>query len=270
MEAIVHALRQVCAALLGPLDSLPPAVALSAVAAATALVMLAVVKLVSPQRLIARARDRMAACIYEMRLFLDTPGRVLAAQARLLGWTAIYLAALLPAALVLTPPLGLLYLHLEARHGLAPLSAPATVILRIELAPGMARAEVTVRATGPVRVTAPLVRAPDEPAAYARLAIAKPGTHEVSVIAGSATVTKRLVADPGATRVAPERRGGWGHLVSLGDEPPPESEAIRSISVAHPERESALFGVAIPWWLYWLGTATILALLLRRRLGVAM
>jgi len=270
LDAIAHALRRACAALLGPLDSLPPALALSAVAAVTALVMLAIVKLASPQKLIARARDRMAACIYEMRLFLDAPGRVLAAQARLLGWSGIYLAALLPAALVLTPPLGLLYLDLETRHGLAPLPAPASVVLRVELAPGKETGPVTVLATGPVRVTAPLLRAPDEPAVYARLEIAKPGTHEVTVTAGAATVTKRLVADPGATRVAPERRGGWGHLVSLGDEPPPEEGAIRSISVTHPERESAVVGLAMPWWLYWLGSATILALLLRRRLGVAM
>ena len=32
-------------------------------------------------------------------------------------------------------------------------------------------------------------------------------------------VEKRLDADPYAARVAPERRGGWRHLIALGDEP---------------------------------------------------
>ena len=105
MDAILHAVRWACHAALWPLEALPPVVALTVVSAVTALAMLLIVKRVSPQAHIARARDRMAACIYEMRLFLDAPGRVLRAQARLFGWTAIYLAALLPAALVMTPPL---------------------------------------------------------------------------------------------------------------------------------------------------------------------
>lgn len=271
MDAILDAVRWTCRAALWPLEALPPLVALSVVSAVTALAMLAIVKRVSPQRLIARARDRMAACIYEMRLFLDAPGRVLRAQARLLGWTAVYLAALLPAALVLTPPLGLLYLHLETRHGLAPLPAPSTVVMRVELAAGHERTEVAIRPPpgGQVSVTAPLVRAPDEPAVYARLAIARPGTHEVSVSAGGDEVTKRLDADPRAVRVAPERAGGWRKLVSLGDEPAPGGDVIRSIAVRHPAIDR-LPGLPVPWWLYWLGSATILALLLRRRLGVAM
>lgn len=272
MDSILHAVRWACRAALWPLEALPPVLALSAVSAVTALAMLLIVKRVSPQSHIARARDRMAACIYEMRLFLDAPGRVLRAQARLLGWTAIYLAALLPAALVMTPPLGLLYLHLETRHGLAPLPAPSTAVLRVELEPGHEGDEITIRPPpgGQVRVTAPLLRARDERAVYARLAIAAPGTHELTVSAGGEAVVKRLDADPRAVRVAPERSGGWRHLVSLGDEPPPGGDVIRSISVQHPEREQALLGLALPWWIYWLGLATVLALLLRRRLRVAM
>lgn len=272
MDALLHAVRRACHLALWPLEALPPVVALTVVSALTAVVMLVVVKRVSPQALIARARDRMAACIYEMRLFLDAPGRVLRAQARLLGWTAIYLAALSPAALVLSPPLGLLYLELETRHGLAPLPAPSTAVLRVELEPGHEADEVTIQPPpgGQVRVTAPLVRAGDERAVYARLAIAAPGAHEVTVRAGGEAVAKRLDADPRAVRVAPERSGGWRHLVSLGDEPPPGGDAIRSISVQHPAREQALLGLAVPWWGYWLGVATALALLLRRRLGVAM
>jgi hypothetical protein len=269
LQAIVHAVRWAVEAALRPLDALPAAVSLSATAALTALAMLVVVKHVSPQALIARARDRMAACIYEIRLFLDAPGRVLRAQGRLLGWTVVYMAALLPAALVLTPPLGLLYLHLETRHGLVPLPAPSTVVLRVELAPGREREPLAIRGDDAIRVTAPLVRAPDEHAVYARLAIAAPGTHRVTVTAGAERVAKRLDAGPSAA-VAPERAGGWRHLVSLGDEPPPDGDAIRSISVRHPASEAGLLGLAVPWWLYWLGSATVLALLLRRRLGVAM
>ena len=253
-----------------PLDLLPATASLAVVSALSALLMLAVVRLASPQRLVARARDRMAASIYEMRIFLDAPGRVLRAQGRLLAWMLVYLVTLVPAGIILTPPLGLLYLHLETRHGLAPLAAPSTVVVRVELAPGIPPESVAIWTAGPVRLTAPLLRAADEPAVYARLAIERPGQHAVIVRAGGERVAKRLVADPDATRVAPERRGGWRRLLALGDEAPPGGDWIRSVSVQHPDREQAWLGLAIPWWLYWLGGSMLLALLLRRRLGVAL
>jgi hypothetical protein len=270
LEAVIHALRWSIEMLVRALDWLPALMSLGLVSSLTALLMLVVVRIASPQKLIARARDRMAACIYEMRLFLDAPGRVLRAQGRLFGWTAVYLVGLLPAALAATPVLALLYLHLETRHGLAPLPAPSTVVLRIELADGAKRLPVTVRPVGAVKVTAPLVRAEDEAAVYARLAIGAPGRHRVTVTAGGEMVDKRLDADPAAARVSPQRRAGWGHLVSLGDEPPPPGRVIRAVSVQHPERPQSWLGLAVPWWLTWLVAATAIALLLRRRLGVAL
>jgi hypothetical protein len=270
LEAVIHALRWSIELLVRALDWLPALMSLGLVSGLTAVVMLLVVRVASPQKLVARARDRMSACIYEMRLFLDAPGRVLRAQGRLLGWTAVYMAGLMPAAAAATPVLGLLYLHLETRHGLAPLPAPSTAVLRIELADGAEKLPVSVRPVGAVKVTAPLVRAQDEAAVYARLAIGAPGRHRVTVTAGGETVDKRLDADPDATRVSPERRAGLGHLVSLGDESPPEGRVIRAVSVQHPERSQSWLGLAVPWWLTWLVAATAVALFLRRRFGVAL
>ena len=90
------------------------------------------------------------------------------------------------------------------------------------------------------------------------------------MIAGDDRVEKRLDADPEAERVAPDRRGGWAALLSLGDEAPPDGDRIRAISVQHGEREQAWFGLAVPWWLCWLGASTALALVLRRRFDVAL
>lgn len=255
---------------LQPLDALPRHLSLAVVAALTAWLMLVVVGHVSPQRLVRRARDRMAAAIYEMRLFLDAPGRVLAAQGRLLAWTAVYLAALAPAALVLAPPLGLLYLHLEPRHGLAPIEAPATLVARIALAPDADGRAVRVDCDDGLELTAPLLHAEDEQALYARLAVRGPGTHLLRVRAGDSSVAKRIVADPRAAVVSPERRGGLAHLWSLGSEPPPGPGSIRAVAIPHPERRQSWLGLAIPWWLYWLGVATLLSLLLARRRGVAL
>lgn len=265
MEALIHALRWAIEQVLRPLDALVPAVSLAVIALVTAVLMLLVIRRTSPQRLIEKSRAQITASIYEMRLYLDHPSRLFAAQGRMLGWSVIYMLCLLPAMLVLTLPLGLLLLHLEPRHGLAPLEAPSTVIVRIEV-DGVSPREIAVEPTGALELTAPLVRAEDEGAVYARVAIRKPGTHRLVVRAGDETVTKQLVADPDASVVAPERSSGFGYLWSLGAEAPAEG-AIRSIAVPHPDRDLAL---PMPWWLYWLLLATVFALLLRRRFDVAL
>ena len=268
MELLARALRTPVEWALRPLDLLPPILSLTVIGLVTALLMLVVVKRASPQALIQKARDRMAGAIYEMRLFLDAPGRVLRAQGRLIGWMVVYLVALLPALLVLGPPLALLYLHLEPRHGIAPIEAPATVVLRVGLAAGTDGDAVQIDTPAGVERTAPLVYAADEPAVYARLRITEPATHTVTVRAGEAQATKQIVADPDAVQVAPARAAGAGHFLSLGPEPPPAAP-FTSLSIPHQPSDQSWLALPIPWWLYWLGVATILALLLRRRFDVA-
>lgn len=264
MATLAHASRWIVEAVLRPLDALAPWASLAIVAVLTAAIMLTVVRWVSPQRQISRARARMAAAVLEMRIYLDQPRRMLAAQGRLIAWTAAYLACLLPALVVLALPLGALYLQLEIRHGLAPLPVPSTAIVRIALADGVAPGDVVLEPAGAVAITA-RVRAPDEPAVYARVAIRAPGTHALTVRVGDEVARKQLVADVDADRVAPERRAGLAALWAVGDEPPLDGDAIRAITLAHPARASTL---PVRWWLYWLGLATVVALLLRRRFGV--
>lgn len=266
MNAVAHAVRWVAELVVRVFDLLPPLASLTALAVITALLMLIVIRATSPQRLVQKSRDRMAAAIYEMRLFLDAPRTLLAAQARMIGWMTIYLAALLPSLIALAAPLGLLYLHLEVRHGLAPIPVPSTVVLAIELADGVDPRDVAVDPGAGVRVTAPPVATDGE--LYVRLHIDQAGTRRVAVRVGDRTVIKRIDADPAARRVSPVRQAGWRHLFSVGDEPPPDGDVVRSISVEHPERARA--GLDVAWWLYWLGAATVFALLLRRRLGVSL
>lgn len=270
-DRVAHGVAWAVEAVLWPFDHLPPLLALTLLGALTALFMLAVIKRVAPQAPMSRARDRMAACIYEMRLFLDEPRRVLSSQGRLLGWTGLYLACLLPAALTLFAPLGLLFVHLESHYGLAPLAAHTTVVVRVGLGDDTDGREVEVAPADPgVKITAPLLYARDEQALYARVLVGAAGTHAIAVRAGSQTVKKTLVADPAARNVVPVTRGGWAQLWTAGAEPPPPGGAIESVTVPYPALERHWLGLPIPWWLYWLGVAMAVALALRRRLGVAL
>ena len=61
---------------------------------------------------IRHARAQMASAIFEMRLYLDHPVQLLRAQGRLVGWSVLYVAFLLPSMVVLAVPLGLLFVPL--------------------------------------------------------------------------------------------------------------------------------------------------------------
>jgi len=268
---VLYAIRWLIECGVGLLDPLPPLVSLALVAVVTGVLAVAIATRVSPRRRLARSRDQMAAAIFEMRLFLDAPRRVLAAQGRLLAWTTSYLACMVPAAVVLAIPFGTLFLQLELRHGRAPIAAPATVVLRIALASGVDTGSVGVTTAHGVAVTAPYVIAADEPAVYARLRIDEPGTHHVSIHAASEVVDKEIVAAPGV-RVTPERRAGLAQLWMSGAEPPLAGDAIERISIPHRARgrlrvgfAHPWLGISMPWWLYWIGLSTIAGLVFARR-----
>lgn len=264
MDTLVHGLHWIVEALLRPLDGLVPWVSLAIIAVPTAAVILVVVRRTSPQKLVGTARSRMGAAIFEMRLYLDHPLQLLAAQGRLIVWSIIYVGCLLPSLLVMAGPLGLFYIHLEIRHGVAPMPAPGTAVARIEVADGVVLRDLAIDAPAPLAVTA-RVHAEDEHAVYARIAVAAPGRHALTVRAGSAREEVSVNADPDTDVVSPERRAGIAQLWAISADPPLESDAIRSITIQYPERTAS-----VPWWLYWLGVATVLAMLLRRRFGVAL
>ena len=56
---------------------------------------------------------------------------------------------------------------------------------------------------------------------------------------------------------------------AIGMEPPiPDSSGLKSIAVEHQPRDVHIFGVAMPWWIYWLIISLVAALALRRPMGV--
>jgi hypothetical protein len=137
-------------------------------------------------------------------------------------------------------------------------------VMRIELGEGTSTRDVSLEPSPALEITAQ-VRAEDEHAVYARIAIRWSGRHRVVVRAGGAIAVKSVAADQRSAAVEPELRGGLAHLWALGAEAPPSTAAIRSVSIQYPDRTGDL---AVPWWLYWFGVATAVAMLLRRRFDV--
>ena len=261
----VSAIHWIVEVPLRPLDGVPPWLSLALLALVTGVGMLIVVGRLTDQKRLEVARDHMSSAIYEMRLFMDSPIHILRAQLRFVRASFRYTLLAMPPLFVLAAPLGLLFLHLEARYELAPLPAGATTVVTVETLRPVAAGDVRVAPNDAVRLTAPPLVAGDE--IHLRVEIEKVGVHRLEMTVGDEEVSKLLVALPGAP-VSPVRAAGWGFLLDVSTEAPLDAVNVSAIRVEHP-RES-LIVLGMPWWLYWLGLTMAAAMAFRRPLGVVL
>lgn len=252
---------------LAPFDLLPPFVALTLLSLITGVLLLLVVRFTTPQRFVDRARNRMTSAVYETRLFLNDPGRLVKAQGRLLWWSVAYIGAMLPAFIVAGLPMGLYFLHMDGRYGRMPHSSLDPAIVRVDVAPGIRASEVTLQAPSGVEVAAGPVALDELRQVYWRLNVTGPAVYDLQFTAAGETQKKQLVATHEAP-VSQGRASSWAALLQQSTEPPlPAASHFTGITLPHAERSDTWLGMA--WWLYWMVVATVAALVLRKPLGVA-
>lgn len=265
MGSLAHWLRSGVDLLIWPFEGLGPFVTLVAISLITAIAILYVVRWTTPARLIVRARSQIAAAIYEVRLFLDSPVRVIKAQGRLLGYSAVYIGALMPALIVMSLPMGLIYLQLDNRYGFEPVAVGEPVVLEVRVSGEVG--DVGIEPGDGVALTAPPVRDPAGGAAYFRLVVSEPGSFTVSVTAGGDSATKRIVAEPDEA-ASPIRSRGWDMWWVATNEAPLGGDRIQSIEID--QRGNSIDVLKMPWWLFWVLLATILALALKKPFRVTL
>lgn len=269
MGGFAHIVRQAFEGLLWPFDLLPDLLSLTLLSIITGVVLLWLVGKTTPQRLVEKARNKMTAAIYEIRLYLDSPGRVFRCQGRLLGWSFIYVGVMMPALVAAALPLGLLYLHLETRFGLDPLARGEQVVLRVDLNDGVDGYQVVAEPQDGAESTAPPVFDEEENVVYLRYAITGESVSELGVRVGDHVATKGISVGSRGRSVSAERFAGVGGFWQFGDERPLSGDSpVAGISLSYPPRERSWLGIPI-WWIYWLLVATVAAFALRNRMNVA-
>src|SRR5579863_9965291 len=110
-------------------ESLPVSLAVFSVVAGVAMLLL--FRAVSRPDAIRTAKRRMQARLLELRLFGDEPALVWRAQTGLLAANVLYLRAMLIPILAVAIPFVLLFPHLDAIYGRAPLPPGAATVLTL-------------------------------------------------------------------------------------------------------------------------------------------
>jgi len=235
-------------------DQISPAVeripvSLILVSVIAGLAMLLLFRAVSRPQVIRAARRRMQARLLELRLFGDEPALVWRAQAGLLKANLMYLRAMLvPIAIVAIPGV-LVFPHLDAVYGRAPLPAGAATMLTVHLrdtaGSELPRARIVVPAG--IRVLTPAVRVPSAGEISWELQAEGSVSQPVRIEFGDAAASKMVRAGaPGGYLAQTATASPLAWLMNPG-EPLIGGSRVDSIHIEYRRTRFSLAGWVLPW-----------------------
>jgi hypothetical protein len=267
-------LRGVLDLTLLPFRLAPAWVSLTLYALVLAVLALLVYKRCSNQPAIEAAKRRMAASIFEIRLFNDDLRAILRAQGSLLRDNMRYLGLNLVPLVVMVALMLPLFAHLQFVYGYEGMPVGKPAVMTVALAAGAALdtepPDVELSAPDGVRIEAgPLWIQPRQELSW-RLVGDEPGRYELALDLEGREATKSLVVDSGLTRRSPVRQqsGFWNQLLYPAEDPLPSDLGLESIRLDYPERDVSLLGIEMHWSIAVLILSLVIALLLRKRFGV--
>lgn len=216
---------------------------------------LVVYKHLSNQAGITRAKNKIQANLYEVRLFRHDPLAVLAATGRILARNAVYIGYNLVPMVVLLVPMLVVLTQLVANYAFAPAPVGTTELLRVELADDapISPRDLSLDLPPGVVLDAPPVRTA-EGEVFWRIKAEAPGDHKLTLHAGSETLTKGWAVGGEPRKVPYKRTQDWLDAFLYPNEAPlPGDSAVHTLEIAVPEREldwlpSGEFGILVTFF----------------------
>jgi hypothetical protein len=258
-----------------PMRDLPPIVGVLVWSVPVSIFALWVFGKTSNQSRIADIKRRIAASLFEIRLFNDDLRAIARAQWAILGHVLRYQALALVPMVFILPPLVLLMVHLHQYYGFRGFEPGDTALLRVELADhGPQRPEIGIDVPAGLRLDTPAIWVGALGELNWQLAAEAPGDYELGFTTGGTTVTKSVRVTDRVVRLSPERPPGrFVDELEWPSEPPlPTDGAIQRISIEYPEGVMAFAGWRWQWSFAWMVVffvlTMVLAVALRKPMGV--
>jgi len=233
---------------------------------------LALFKVATPQKRLARTRDRLVGHIFEMGMYQDHL-RVLARIQKDLALANLrYLSLSLPALLVLIVPMVLTLAQLEGRFAKRPLHPGESTVLKVGFADAPDPEAVRLELPPGVAVeSGPVFDRRDGAMAW-RLRVGDEGELPVRVAVDGNTAAD-IVLHAGDGLPLTGRKFGapwWEKLLYPGWTAPPAGSAVASWDVEYPDRRVAYLGVGLNWLVAFMIFSLAAGLACKDVLGVEM
>lgn len=270
MTALNAVLVRVADAVLGPLQGLPPLVVMLALAFATALVVLAVMKLTSDQTRMAAAKRRIHADLLEMRLYNDDVRALLRAQGALLRHNGAYLWLSFVPVLITALPLTLAIAQVQSWYGYTGLPAGQPALVTADLR-GDAPAELPALDAPGLDVDGAPMYFPTLRQVVWRVVPRQPGPQLVRVrVEGAPDLEKTVYVGPAMARRSPSREAAalLTQLLYPSEPPVPDDSPVAAVRLDYDERSLRVLGLDLHWLVVYLAASFAFVLALRKPLGV--
>jgi len=268
MEPVTTVASEAAAAVLSPLSGHPAMWSLVPLSVLMGIAMLWVFRRTSNPEGITRAKARVMAHLYELRLFPDEPVLIWKAQWGLLKANARYAGMMLIPVAVMALPMALLFSELECFYGYRPLEPGREAILTIQLKTAPDGAAPLIRPPDGIIVETEGVRLDGGRQISWRLRATKPATGKLQVVLPGEVVEKNLEAGAGPRYLSERRVSSAGEFLWRPAEAMLSSSRIDWIQVRYPEASIRAMGIELPWLAWMLVISMITALALKRRFGV--
>ena len=233
---------------------------------------LVVYKRLSNQKGIQRAKSRIAAHLYEIRLFRHDPLVVLGSTGKIFFRNGIYVGHNLIPLAVLIVPMFAIIAQLVSNYAFAPVPVGSVQLLelRLDAKSEVAPRDVRLELPAGVSLDAPPVRTADGEVFW-RLRAETPGDHVLSLQVGSETLTKGWAVGGDARKVPLLRTKSWEALLYPGEAVLPANSAVQRISFAYPQRDLGLLpGGELGILATFFGVSLLAGFSLKGRFGVTL
>jgi hypothetical protein len=272
MEVINSLARVIAGQIVRPVAGLPAVVGLAGASAVLALVLLVVFRATSDQGRLARAKRRVQAGLFELRLFREDPMTILSVQRDLLAAQGEYLRSSIFPLLVASPILAAAAGHVQAYFGFAPLVPGQPIVVSAILASTSApsrRPAIELRVPDGLQA-GPAVWSPGLRRLTWVVRAARPGAFVLRFAQDGREDEKRLVVGPGVRARSPVRAhpGLFTQVLYPAEPPLPANGSIARIEVDYRDASVDVFRWRMHWAVVFVALIVASIIVLRRPLKV--
>ena len=227
----------------------------------------------SNQDAISATKDKIYACLFEIRLFNDDIRAIFRAQWEIMGHVLKYQAYSLKPMIWILPPTVLMMVQLHAFFGFRALQPGEEALLIATLRPGVLQ-ELRLELPEGLTAETPGVPAPDLHEFAWRIRAERPGDYRILFSVGGRQESKTVRVGGQRRRLSPERppRSFLDQLEWPSEAPFPQESFLRRVSISYPEAEISFLGFHMEsqwaWMILFFVMTMLLALALKKPMGV--
>ena len=262
--------RNVIEAFLRIATEVHPFFGLAVVSVLTGIGMLWVFGLTSNQKAISETKKRLQAYLLELRLYGDDLSLVWQAQKNLVTGNVRYIGLMLRPMLVLTVPLVVLLIHLDAFYGRTPLVVGEAGIVTMQVSGrlGSNAPAPELHALDGITVETPAVRAIEAGQMSWRIRASKPVSGDLRFVWRDKEWVKSVEGGVGARYLSSRRvTGVWDAFLYPGENRLAADE-VEWIEVSYPAGSIEFAGLDLHWLVWFMVLSMVSAVLFKGRFRV--